>query len=173
MNFVDHVLYNANIITLNQEQPRASALAISAGRIVALGSDDDILPLAGSDTARHNLNGMTVIPGLTDAHIHWEWTSRGLYSVDVFAVPSKEVAVERVAEWAGKTPAGEWLRGSGWFQDLWPDRAFPSAADLDNVAPHHPVYLTAKSGHAAWVNSVALARCGITADTLDPEGGQI
>jgi predicted amidohydrolase YtcJ len=173
MSLVDRILYNGHIVTLNDHQPRVSALAIIAGRIVTCGSDNDILPLAGAGTIRENLNSKMVIPGLTDAHIHWEWTSRGLSAVKLFEVPDKTTAANRIAERIAKTPAGEWVYGTGWFQDVWPDRTFPSAADLDPVAPHHPVYLTAKSGHAGWTNSYALRLCGITADTLDPEGGQI
>jgi predicted amidohydrolase YtcJ len=173
MNLVDRILYNGNIITLDADQPRVSALAIASGRIVAYGSDDDILPLASAGTISENLNDKFVIPGLTDAHIHWEWTARNLNAVDVFEVSSKQLAVDRIAERVAKSPVGNWVSGSGWFQDLWPDRAFPSAADLDAVSPHHPVYLTAKSGHAAWVNSAAFRLSGITADTPDPDGGQI
>jgi len=77
-------------------------------------ADDEILALAGVGTIRENLNGKTVIPGLTDAHIHWEWTARALHQVNVFEVSNKAVAVERVAEWVAKTPAGQWVRGSGW-----------------------------------------------------------
>lgn len=172
-NLVDRVLYNGHIVTLDTAHPLVTAIAIANGRVIAYGSDDEMLSLAGAGTSRENLDGKTVIPGLIDAHIHWEWTARSLFSVNVFEVPHKSIAVERVAEWVGKTPQGEWLRGSGWFQDLWPDRAFPTAADLDAVSPHHPVYLTAKSGHAAWVNSLALRQAGITASTPDPEGGQI
>jgi predicted amidohydrolase YtcJ len=173
MTLVDRVLYNGNIVTQDDLHPRVSALATIAGRVVAYGSDDDMLALAGSSTIRENLGGKTVIPGLTDAHIHWEWTARALHQVNVFSVPDKAIAVERVGAAVAKTPAGQWIRGSGWFQDLWSDRAFPTAADLDGVAPNHPVYLIAKSGHAGWVNSYALRLCGITASTSDPEGGQI
>jgi len=172
MTLVDRILYNGSIVTLDDRMPRVSALALAAGRVVAYGSDDDMLVLGGAGTIRENLGGKTVVPGLTDAHIHWEWTARTLHQVDVFAVPDKAVALDRVAAWTAKTPPGQWVRGSGWFQDLWPDRAFPTAADLDAVSPHHPVFLTAKSGHAAWVNHYALRVCGITADTPDPDGGQ-
>lgn len=170
---VDRILTNGNIITLDPTQPRVSAVAIWRDSIVASGSDDDIRLLAGSGTRHDNLNGQTVIPGLTDAHLHWEMTARALHQVNVFEVPSKETALARVAEFAQRVPAGDWLTGHGWFQDLWPDKAFPSASDLDRVAPLHPVYLRAKSGHAAWVNTAALRLCGITASTPDPEGGEV
>ncbi len=173
MNIIDRVLYNGSIITLDTHQPKVSALAISMGRVVALGSDDDILALAGAGTRRENLNGQTVIPGLTDAHIHWSMTAQKLQWVDVFEVASKAIALERVAERARSTTPGEWIRGWGWSQDFWPEPVFPTAADLDIVAPHHPVWLGAKSGHAAWVNGAALKKCNITAQTADPAGGQI
>jgi len=167
------ILVNGNIITLDERRPRASALAISYGRLVALGDDADILRLAGADAAVLNLDGKTILPGLVDSHLHWEGQARALHSVDVFELPSKTQALERVREQAARTAPGEWITGQGWAQDLWGNRAFPSKADLDAVAPRNPVYLSAKSGHAAWVNSAALAAAGITGRTPDPEGGQI
>lgn len=170
---IDHILYNGNIITLDKDQKRAEALAISAGRIVAIGDTDEILDLAVPTTIRENLNGQIVIPGLTDAHIHWKWTARVLQEVDVFEVPSKQVAIDRVADRAASLPHGEWIIGQGWIQELWEDRRFPHKADLDAVTPHHPVYLRAKSAHAFWVNSAALQIAGIDRDTPDPDGGYI
>lgn len=170
---INVILYNGNIVTLNPEQPVVSALAISYGRVVALGNDDDILGIASLKTQKINLDGKTVIPGLTDAHIHWEWQSRSMQSVDVFEVQSKETALERVRERALIVPDTEWITGWGWAQDMWEDRAFPTKADLDTVAPQHPVFLTAKSGHAGWANTKALDLSGLTASTSDPEGGSI
>jgi predicted amidohydrolase YtcJ len=170
---IQTILFNGNIITLDATQPRVSAVAISYGRIVALGDDDTIRALKRAQTTEVNLNGRTVLPGLTDAHIHWEWTSVGLRAVDVFEVESKALALERVKERAQETPEGEWITGWGWAQDMWADRAFPTRADLDAVAPNHPVSLMAKSGHAVWANSKAIELGGITASTLDPDGGQI
>ncbi len=169
----DRILFNGNIITLDAARPRVTALAMRGARIVAVGTDAEIAALAGAQTARDDLGGRTVWPGLTDAHIHWEGVTRALQDVDLFEVPSKVEAVRRVAERARQTPPGEWIIGLGWAQDLWNDRAFPTAADLDAVTPQHPVYLAAKSGHAAWVNSRALAAAHITAATPDPEGAQI
>ncbi|MBN1564091.1 MAG: amidohydrolase [Anaerolineae bacterium] len=170
---IDRIIVNARIYTLNPAQPNASALAIYRDRIVAVGDDDTIRALAGAKTQIDNANGRPIIPGLTDAHIHWEGVARSLTSVDVFELPTKEMAVQRVAERAANTKPGEWIIGHGWTQDFWPDRAFPTAADLDSVAPHNPVYLKAKSGHAAWVNTQALKIAGITAQTPDPPNGSI
>ncbi len=171
--YPDRILLNGNIITLDATRPRVSALALAGERIVAVGADAEIAALAGPRTARNDLGGRTVWPGLTDAHIHWEGVARALQDVDLHDVPSKAEAVRRVAERAHRTPPGEWIVGRGWAQDLWDERAFPTAADLDAVTPQHPVYLSARSGHAAWVNSRALALAHITASTPDPVGGQI
>ncbi|NWF68506.1 MAG: amidohydrolase family protein, partial [Chloroflexi bacterium] len=168
-----HILYNGQIVTLDARQPRVSALALRDGRVVAAGSDADMLALAGAGSTRENLNGRTVLPGLVDAHIHWEWTARAMQQVNVFEVPSREAAAQRVAAFAARLPAGEWITGHGWSQEYWADRQFPDKSALDHAAPAHPVYLRAKSGHAAWVNSAALAAAGISASTPDPQGGQI
>jgi hypothetical protein len=170
---IDRILVSARIRTLNPAQPEAMALAIWRDRIVAVGDDDTIRALAGSGTQIDNAGGCPVIPGLIDAHIHWEGVARGLTSVDVFEVPTKAEALRRVAARARETQPGEWIIGRGWTQVLWPDRAFPTAANLDSVAPHNPVYLAAKSGHAAWINTQALKRAGITVTTPDPPGGSI
>ena len=135
--------------------------------------DDSLRDLAGPETQLDDLGGRTVLPGLTDAHLHWSWLARTLQSVDVFEVPSKAEALRRMAAKVAQTPPGEWIWGQGWVQDVWPDRAFPTAADLDLVAPANPVYLGAKSGHAAWVNTAALRLAGIDTGTPDPAGGMI
>ena len=173
MSVVDRVLYNAQMRTQDSGAPRVSALALVGERIVAAGSDEAMLALAGRDTARDDLGGRHVIPGLTDAHIHWAGTALALQEVDVFELPSMAEALQRVAQRAQGTAPGEWIVGQGWSQDFWPQPVFPTAAELDAVAPANPVYLSAKSGHAAWVNSAALQRCGLHAGSPDPPGGRI
>ena len=169
---IERLLINANIRTLDPAHPRATALALYRERIVAVG-DDSLRDLAGPDTAIDDLEGRTVLPGLTDAHIHWSWTARGMQDVDLFNTSDRAEAVRRVGARAEVTPPGQWITGQGWAQADWPDRAFPTAADLDAVTPNNPVYLSARSGHAAWVNSAALRLAGITAATPDPSGGAI
>jgi predicted amidohydrolase YtcJ len=173
------ILTNANIYTVNPAQPRATALAIANDRIIAVGSDDDINNIQLPGAVRLNLDGAFVLPGLIDAHLHLQWTGLSMQRVDVYEVPSRREAVERVRARAAQTPLGQWIIGHGWAQGLWGSAAdsngtggFPTAADLDEVTRDHPVALSAKSGHALWVNSLALQHAGITAQTPDPEGGQ-
>ncbi len=170
---IQSILLNGNFITLDAGLPRASAVAISYGRLVAVGADAEIARLAGPATTTIDLNGKTVLPGLTDAHLHWQAQAESMRSVNVFELPSKAQALDRVRARALQTPADGWITGQGWSQELWGDRAFPTRADLDAVAPHNPVYLSAKSGHAAWVNSRALAIAGVEDSTPNPEGGEI
>jgi predicted amidohydrolase YtcJ len=170
MNFI---LHNAIVYTVDPRQPRASAIAIANDRIVAVGSDADVDAVRLPGARRIDLGGAFVLPGLVDAHLHLMWTGLGMQQVDVFEVPSIQAAVERVRERARRTPPGEWIQGNGWTQALWPGERFPAAADLDAATTDHPVVLQAKSGHACWVNSAALRACGITAQTADPDGGQI
>lgn len=170
---IDRIIYNGNIRTLDEREGRVNALAIAQGRVIACGTDDAILALETPDTIKENLQGQTVIPGLTDAHLHWRWTARALQEVDVFEVPSRQVALERVQQRVANIPRDEWVTGHGWSQEFWPNKSFPTAVELDRVSPNNPVFLRAKSGHAAWVNTQALKRAGVTADTPDPEGGHI
>lgn len=169
----DRILIGGNIHTLNPTKPRVSALAIRGRRILAVGDDTSIQMLAEPGAPVDELEGRTVIPGLVDAHIHLAWFARTLMSVNLHEVPSKAEAVRRVAEFTTKMEPGEWILGQGWWQELWEGDSFPTAADLDPVSLDNPVYLYAKSGHAAWINSAALRAAGITAETPDPPGGEI
>ncbi len=161
-------IYNAKIYTLDDRRPVVSALAIQNGRIVAWGEPEDI-PSHLKQPA-HNLGGQVLLPGLTDAHIHLEHYALGLQKVDC-ETDTRRACLERVAERARTTPPGQWILGHGWNQNVWPE-GFGSAADLDAVAPDHPVYLTAKSLHAAWANHAALRLAGVSAALPDPEGGK-
>ena len=165
------ILFNGRIQTLDPNLPVASALAIEGDRIVAVGSDDEVLALANWRSTQLDLNGKTIWPGLTDAHIHLDFYSQGLSYVDCETATRQE-CLQRVADIVKSVPQGDWIRGHGWNQNNWPE-GFGNTADLDAIAPQHPVYLTAKSLHASWVNSIALQLAGITSSTPDPAGGKI
>jgi hypothetical protein len=162
------ILFNARIHTLDPQLPDASAIVIDRERIIAVGDDSLLAQFTGG---KQNMNGRVILPGLTDAHLHLQYYALGLKKIDV-ETKTRAECLRRVAEKAKATPPGEWILGHGWSQNDWPE-GFGSAADLDAVAPHNPVYLTAKSLHAAWANTAALKLAGVTSDTPNPENGVI
>jgi predicted amidohydrolase YtcJ len=163
------LLHNARIHTLDQARPVASAIVLDGERIRGIGGDELLTECEGAD--HEDMGGRVILPGLTDAHIHLQEYALSLQVVDCEA-ETKEEILRQVAERVRQAPHGEWVRGHGWNQNAWGGE-WPSAADLDAVAPHNPVYLTAKSLHVSWVNSVALQSAGITASTVDPLNGRI
>lgn len=164
------VIHNAQVYTQNPSQPVAEAIAIDRGRIIAVGSGDEILS-AFSLAERLDVEKHAIIPGLTDAHIHLEEYALSIQKVDCETATRSE-CLRRVAERVSSTSPGEWILGHGWNQNNW-EESYGTAALLDAIAPNHPVYLTHKSLHSAWANSAALRRAGITHDTPDPAGGRI
>ncbi|MBN1121977.1 MAG: amidohydrolase [Anaerolineae bacterium] len=169
----DIILYNGRIYTQQTDRPWVSALAVHEGRIVAHGDDDELRPVMTPGSEAVDLGQRLVIPGLVDAHVHLAWYADFLRDVDLTRASSARHAAELVGKRARQTPPGEWVHGRGWSQERWPDHTFPTAVILDECVPDHPVSLDAQSGHALWVNSLALARSSITASTPDPTGGRI
>ena len=169
----DLVLFNGKFYTLDPGRPRVTALAMRDGKIIFAGDDSTARAMLGAGPGAEavDLKGSCALPGLTDAHLHFEWLSLGWQRVNA-ETPSLDEALARVAERAARTPEGGWVLGYGWNHNAWGEQ-LPSAADLDRVAPGHPVSLGAKSGHALWVNTRALALAGISAQTADPPGGRI
>jgi predicted amidohydrolase YtcJ len=162
------ILHNAKIYTLDETKPTASALVIEHGRVVAVGGDELTREFDGVE--KEDMRGRVILPGLTDAHVHLQLYSLGLQKIDC-ETNTLEECLARVAGRVQKSKPGEWILGHGWNQNSW-DR-WPSASDLDAIAPNNPVYLTAKSLHAALANSIALKMANINASTPDPKDGQI
>ena len=165
------LLYNANIHTLDASNPHASAILIAGGRIIAVGTKDQLENLAHGKVEKQDIKGKTILPGLTDAHIHMQYYSLGLSKVDC-ETKTKEECLLRVGERARNSKPGEWVLGHGWQQNDW-DGNFPTAAELDAVSPSNPVYLTAKSLHAAWANTSAMKLANITDETPNPKDGAV
>ena len=166
-----HVLYNARIYTLDEQKPVVSAMVIERGRILQIGDRSSLISQYEESSTLHDLVGKTIIPGLVDAHIHLQHYALSMQRVDC-ETSTRDECLERVAAQVDAAPTGEWILGHGWNQNEWPED-FGNAHLLDQIAPGNPVYLTAKSLHAAWVNSIALHEAGITSQTPDPPGGQI
>jgi predicted amidohydrolase YtcJ len=167
------VLYNGDVHTMDADTPCAQAIAITGNRVLAVGDDAEVRALLAPNGEAVDLQGRTVTPGFTDSHLHFLSYGLSLKEIDLAEVPTLEEALARVAARAAETPAGQWLTGRGWDQSLWPGGAFPTRADLDSIAPEHPVWLRRKCGHAGWANSRALELAGITAEMPDPPGGAI
>ncbi|MER3486995.1 MAG: amidohydrolase, partial [Chloroflexota bacterium] len=163
----DVTLINGRIHTMGASGQIVSALAVAHGRIVAIGSDDEMRSLAGPRTVVDNLHGATVIPGLIDAHNHLLSTGQTLRQIQLYDCRTIAQILERVAERIATTPPGQWIIGRGWDESLLAERRHPTRHDLDRVAPGHPVVL-----HRVWnklvCNSAALRIAGISRETPDP-----
>lgn len=168
----DLVFEHGEFYPVDSFGPQVGNLAVSKGRIVFLGSDEGVKKFIGPKTRRVDLRGRAVTPGLIDAHSHLLGLGRDLSQVDLRGASSFDEIVRRVRAAAAKTPAGAWVRGRGWDQNLWPGQAFPEHAALTAAVPDHPVWLTRIDGHAALLNAKALAQVGLSDASTDPPGGR-
>ncbi len=166
----DLAVTNAMVYTVDAKHPRASAIAVKNGKILAVGANVD--SHVGPSTKRIDAKGAAVIPGLIDSHVHMRGLGDLLETMDLRGVSSIAEVARRVRERAATLPAGTWIRGRNWDQTNWGGK-FPVAKDLDAASPDHPVYLTRVDGHAGWGNSKAIAMAGVSRETKDPPGGQI
>jgi predicted amidohydrolase YtcJ len=167
---VDLILTDGIIHTLDAAQPTAQAIAIADGRIADVGSNDAVRGLAGASTQILPLDGRVVLPGLVDAHLHLEQLAFSIRKVDC-ATSTLEECLSRVELHSRLAPKGTWILGHGWDQNCW--NASPDRRRLDRVSLGHPIYLTAKSLHAAWANSAALSIAGLDRSTADPPDGTL
>lgn len=169
----DLILHNANIYTSNPTQAKAQAVAISNGRIVAVGSNSDILNLAGSSTHKIDLGGKTITPGFIDAHSHP--ASSGLSHLRKVDCDLRSIRAiqDALREKAGKTPPGDWVRGFKYDDTKTTEGRYINRYDLDEVTTEHPIIIVHRGGHTAYVNSKALELGAVTKDTPAPDGGQI
>ncbi|MBN7798697.1 amidohydrolase [Parahaliea mediterranea] len=175
----DRVYRGGTVITLDEAVPRATAVAISGDRIVAVGSDAMVGAHIGSDTVVTDLGGNTVVPGFIDSHSHLVFQGMTLARfVDLNAPPIGDVRsidqlVKRLRARAADTPQGEWVIGFGYDDTLVAEHRHPTREDLDRVSTEHPVWVNHVSGHMGVGNSLALTAGGLNADSPDPEGGVI
>ncbi|MEE4245238.1 MAG: amidohydrolase [Kangiellaceae bacterium] len=172
------VIHNVKGYTLTREAGNKaklktfSALAFAGGKVLAAGNKAD-LQKSYPDALLIDGQGKTLLPGLTDAHGHILGLGQGLARADLRGTKSEQEAADIVAEYAKQNPNQKWIFGRGWNQVLWPSKNFPTSASLDKLNVDKPIILERIDGHAIWVNSVAMRLSGITAQTLDPDGGQI
>lgn len=168
----DSVYTNASIWTGVPGAPRAAAMAVLDGRIVAVGPAAQVARFAGPATRIVDLGGAFVVPGLIDTHTHFLPGGFQLASVDLRGAVSREDFVRRLGELAAKLPKGRWILGGDWDHEAWGGE-LPRRDWIDAVTPDNPVFVNRLDGHMALANSRALELAGITKATRDPAGGLI
>ncbi|MCX6014364.1 MAG: amidohydrolase [Chloroflexales bacterium] len=166
------IIHNAKIITLDPTKPIVEAIACLHGRVVATGSNLEILPLAGVGTKKINLNGATVIPGFNDSHNHMLEVGIKMTRISLDDCKSLGEMRDLVAAAAKNTPPGQWIIGEGWNESFLVENRVPTRADIDAATDQHPVLLK-RFFNMDTVNSVALRLAGVDATTPDPAGGSI
>jgi predicted amidohydrolase YtcJ len=168
----DLILYNGNVWTVDTRQPRAQAVAISGGRFLAVGSNDEVLALASGKARKIDLGGNTVLPGFIDAHTHPAMA--GLDHLRMVDCDLRSIAdiLAALRKRAAETAPGEWVLRFKYDDTKTSDGRPLTIADLDGAVPDHPVFMEHRGGHTAWVNSLALQKAKVDDHTPDPPGGK-
>lgn len=170
----DLCIINANVRTMTASPARAEAIAVSNGKIVAVGSRKSIARYIGPDTKTINAHGRLILPGFNDAHVHFAAIGNMFSSVDLRKAKTPQEIIERLSFYAKFLPKGRWILGSGWTNEsLSRGDLRLSKQMIDAATPDHPVFLYHANGTAAIANSRALAIAGVNKTTKDPKLGSI
>jgi predicted amidohydrolase YtcJ len=163
---------NGAVYTVDAVRRWAQAVAVSDGRISAVGTDPQVRELTGATTEVVDLAGRMLVPGFQDAHIHPVGSGLDLLRCDLSEASSADGCLRLISDYASSHPDVPWILGGGWSMDSFPGGT-PTKDLLDEIVPDRPVFLPNRDGHGAWVNSIALKIAGITRDTPDPVDGRI
>jgi len=174
--FFDGVIYTG--VGFAEDHPQTvQAMAIGGGKVIAVGTTEEVTRLAGPKTRLRDLNAsgssVFLFPGFNDAHVHMGSAGQTKLNVDLTGVQSLAEMLTEVQSYANAAPAGHWLTGGNWDHTLWASKSLPTRQDLDKVTANHPAFLGRIDGHIAIANSAALAAAGITGKTIPPQGGAI
>jgi len=169
------VILNANIITIDKNNPRAEAVAVENGRIIKMGKTNEIEKLIEKNTIIIDSHKRTIVPGFIDAHCHpISLVGRQLFQVDCSpkAVNSIDNIILALKKRADKTPKGKWVLGVNYDDTKLVEKRHPTRWDLDKVSTEHPIHLQHTSCHVGVVNTKALEIAKLTKDSSDPENGK-
>ncbi len=171
----DLVVLNGRVFTISEENPEVQAVAVKAGKIIALGTTKKIKEYVGLSTKVLDVRRKLVLPGFIDAHCHFSSGGRSLSMLDLSSATSVAYIQEKIAEGIKETPKGKLVSGYVSFPNptLYGELGWPTKEILDKVSPDNPVVMRRRGGHAVWVNSVVLEMSNITKDSEAPEGGEI
>jgi len=165
-------ILNANVITLDSKNPKAEAVAVQNGKIIAVGSNQEIQKYISRKTKVIDAKNKTVVPGLVDCHMHMRGFGLFLQTLDLRNVRSIREMQQKLREYSRKNPEKRWILGGRWDQDKFAEKRYPTCWDLDEVVPDKPVFLLRVCGHVGVANSKALQLAGITKETT-VDGGRI
>lgn len=168
----DLIIINADIRTADPKRMTAEAIAIKDGKFFAIGSSLEIEKLKDKDTKVLDVEGKTILPGFIDSHTHLSSGAKIVTGIDLTGIANKSVWLEMIAERVKTMEPGEWLLGGRWDYTF-EDKGLPTRWELDSVAPNNPVALSDIDGHSMWVNSLAIEKANINANSEVPMGGQI
>src|SRR5262245_51949654 len=171
--FINGDIFTGTTASKPAESKRVQALAISGGRVLAAGSNDEIRKLKGPNTQVIDLGGRFAMPGFNDAHTHLASGGFEKLNVNLVGTKSLDEMKQRIAARARGAAPGEWIVGRGWDHTLWNLQNTPTRQDIDAVTGEHPAIFNRVDGHIAIANSAALKAAGITAQTAAPHGGKI
>jgi len=170
----DTIFYNGKIFTAVSDSQFVSALAVKNGKILATGSDEEILSRYKSEKTRMvDLQKRLVVPGFHDAHLHFWNGAKTRSEINLIGVTSLKEIIARIEAAVAKAPPGTWITGRGWDNELWSDKKMPDRKILDRISRKHLIYLKRVDGHAAWVNTPVLQLLRYNRSTPDPPGGKI
>jgi predicted amidohydrolase YtcJ len=167
------VLTGGDVWTGLPGHPLARAVAVRDDAIIAVGSEAEILGLAGPTARRIALRGRLLVPGLMDSHTHFLDGGFQLAGIHLRTVDSPAEFAHRVREFAATRPPGAWITGGDWDHERWPDSPLPTHEWIDPVSADHPVFVSRLDGQMGVANALALRLAGITRDSPDPPGGTI
>jgi len=174
----DTIYIHANIYTgmagdSSMAVQRAEAMAVRGDRLIAVGSESDVIKLKGPQTKVVDLKGCFVMAGFNDAHMHMTEAGFKKLTVDLTGTRSLQEFQERIRKYLKAAAPHEWITGSGWDETLWPGGHLPTRGDIDEVTNDHPVFLVRIDGHVAVANTAALKIAQVSAATKNPHGGEI
>jgi predicted amidohydrolase YtcJ len=175
----DLVLRNGRIITMDNRWPQVSALAVKGDRILAIGSDRDMLCYTGMETQVIDLKGMLTIPGFIEGHGHFYSLGASLVELELRNAENWDAIIALVAAEVKNKKPGTWIVGRGWHQNKWTTKPQPNVGGLpihhklSAVSPQNPVFLSHTSGHGVFVNQAAMLASGVSEKSVNPPGGEI
>jgi predicted amidohydrolase YtcJ len=169
----DIVIANATVRTMDDKNPKATALAIYRNHIITVGESDQVRAMAGSKTRVIDAGKKLVLPGFNDSHVHFLMGGYSLSNVDLRDAKTPEEMARRLADYSRKIPKGQWILGGDWDHEKWPGTPLPTRQMIDAATPENPVFVNRTDGHMALANSLAMKLSGITKETKEVPGGEI